>query len=484
MSLICETVAVDNMRDLRRLRDASAADMVELRLDGVADIDVAGALQDRTRPVIVTCRASWEGGRFDGSEDARLRILSDAIRGGAEFVDVEWRANRKTLPAPEATRLVVSHHDFSGVPRDVESRVQSMRAESPGGIVKISCAINSVRELVRLRAVASHDTGDRVVVGMGFGGVLSRVCPTAFGSRWTYCGTAAPGQTSFDDLSSVYRVREQTSRTQLFCVTGKPLAHSASPAMHNAAFGALGIDAVYVPLETADAADLLEVADAFGINGVSVTAPLKRAWGELGVQMDERGQAVGAVNTLSRLNGAWTATNFDVDGFLAPIRDRGIVLKGKRVVVLGAGGAARAAVWALMREGARVEICARRPGEAESLATSLGASVGEWPPAGGWDLLVNATPVGTWPDVDNAPIPPAAVEGRTVYDLVYHPRQTRLLRWARDAGAETIEGLDMLVAQAALQFQHWTGRLAPRDVMRDAAERFLEKAYGNETDNV
>jgi shikimate dehydrogenase len=270
----------------------------------------------------------------------------------------------------------------------------------------------------------------------------------------------------------------------VFALTGKPIAHSASPAMHNAAFGAVGIDAVYVPIETDEAAALMEVADAFGIDGVSVTAPLKRAWGPLGVAIDERGAAVGAVNTLSRLDGRWTATNFDVDGFLAPLRDRGVGLQGCRAVVVGAGGAARAAVWALTHEGARVEVSARRLGEATALASSLGASVGAWPPASGWDLLVNATPAGTWPAVDAAPIPRAAVSGRVVYDLVYQPRRTRLLTWAQEAGAATIEGLDMLVAQAALQFEHWTGRPAPREVMRDAAERFLEKAYGDETNNI
>jgi len=484
MSLICETVTADNMRDLRRLRDASVADMVELRLDGVADVDVAAALHGRSRPMLVTCRAGWEGGRFDGSEDARMRILGDAIRGGAEFVDVEWRANRKTLPSTDATRLVISHHDFSGVPGDVEARVQSMRSESPDGIVKISCAVESVRDLVRLRDVASRDTGEHIIVGMGFPGVLSRVCPAAFGSTWTYCGTAAPGQTSFENLSSVYRVRAQTPHTRVFGLAGKPIAHSASPAMHNAAFGTLGIDAVYVPIETGDAAAFMDVADAFGIDGVSVTAPLKRAWGPLGVAIDERGTAVGAVNTLSRLGSRWAATNFDVDGFLAPLRDRGIGLQGCRAVVLGAGGAARAAVWALTHEGAHVEVSARQSSEATALAQGLGASVGAWPPAPGWDLLVNATPVGTRPAVDDAPIPRAAVSGRVVYDLVYQPRRTRLLTWAEEAGAATIEGLDMLVAQAALQFEHWTGRPAPRYVMREAAERFLEKAHGDETDNV
>jgi 3-dehydroquinate dehydratase/shikimate dehydrogenase len=486
MSLICETVTADNMRDLRRLRDASVADMVELRLDGVADVDVSAALHGRTRPVLATCRAAWEAGQFDGSEEARMRILADAIRGGAEFVDVEWRANRQTLPSTATTRLVVSHHDFSGVPGDVEARVQAMRTGNPGGIVKIACAVESIRDLVRLRSVASRDSGEHVVVGMGFPGVLSRVCPAAFGSAWTYCGTAAPGQTSYGDLSTVYRVRTQTPHTRVFGLTGKPIGHSASPAMHNAAFGALGIDAVYAPIETDDAAALMQVVDAFGIDGVSVTAPLKRAWGPLGVAIDERGAAVGAVNTLSRVDGRWTATNFDVDGFLAPLRDRRVALQGCRAVVLGAGGAARAAVWALTREGARVEVSARRSTEATALAAGRGTSVsaGAWPPLPGWDLLVNATPVGTWPAVDDAPIPRDAVSGRVVYDLVYHPRHTRLLTWAREAGAATIEGLDMLVAQAALQFEHWTGRPAPREIMRDAAERFLEKAYGDETDNV
>ena len=181
MSLICETVTAENMRDLRRLRDASIADMVELRLDGVADIDVRAALQGRSRPVLVTCRAAWEGGRFDGSEDDRLQILGDAIRGGAEFVDVEWRADRKTLPSPGDTRLVISHHDFSGVPGDVEARVQSMRAESPGAIVKISCAVESVRDLVRLRSVASGDSGEDLLPFREAIGII-RIDPGASGT--------------------------------------------------------------------------------------------------------------------------------------------------------------------------------------------------------------------------------------------------------------------------------------------------------------
>ncbi len=359
MALICETVMVDNMRDLRRGRDASSADLVELRLDGVADVDVAGALEGRGRPVLLTCRAAWEGGRFNGSEEARLRILGQAIAGGAEYVDIEWRAERQSLPQIDPSRLVLSHHDFSGLPADLASRIRSMRSANPSGIVKAACTVGTLADLVRLRNASADAGGRRIVIGMGSAGLLSRVCPGVFGSEWTYGGSAAPGQLSMNELTRLYRVRSQSKSSRLFAITGMPLGHSASPAMHNAAFEAAGIDAVYVPLETDDARALLDVATTFGVEGVSVTAPLKSAWPALGVEIDTRGRAIGAVNTLSRRGNQWSGKNFDVEGFLAPLRDHGVALAGRRCVVLGAGGAARAAVWALVREGARVEISAR-----------------------------------------------------------------------------------------------------------------------------
>lgn len=472
MARICHTVTAATMAELRRKRDAVRdADLVELRLDGVTDVDVAGALADRRLPVVVTCRAGWEGGRFDGAEETRLALLAQAIDLGAEFVDVEWRAKRDGLGQSPRTRLILSHHDFSGCPEDLASRADAMRRAAPGAIVKVAVAVSSLGDVMRLRR--DTDVGDRLVIGMGTPGEVTRICPWLFGAEWTFAGDAAPGQISAATLSQQYRVRDASASTTLYAITGAPLAHSASPAMHNAAFGALGIDAVYVPMATTDAREFLACAEQLGVKGVSVTAPLKTAWVSCGVELDEIARMAGAANTLTRSAQGWDATNFDLAGFIAPLAERVVTLHDADCVVLGAGGAARAAGLALKSIGARVSLCARRPERARVLAAELGVEATPWPPAPGWNLLVNATPVGTWPN-DESPVPRELVQGGRVYDLVYHPRDTRLLRWARERGLPTIDGLEMLVAQARRQFERWTGVEAPRQVMQTAAETFLE----------
>jgi 3-dehydroquinate dehydratase / shikimate dehydrogenase len=473
MTRICETVTASSMSELRRARDrATDADLVELRLDGVADLSVAGALEGRAKPVIVTCRPSWEGGSFRGGEEERLRFLSEAIRLGAEYVDVEWRANRAALPESGRTRLVVSMHDADRVPADLGSRVRAMRADAGAGLIKIAVATPTLRDCVALRDTVGTGSG-QIVIGMGAAGVITRVCPWLCDSQWTYGGSAAPGQTSVDDLFTIYRLRQTGPATGIFALTGAPLAHSASPAMLNAAFAAAALDAVYVPMESRDAGDFLAAAEAFGVHGASVTAPLKTAWAALGVATGPEGQAIGAVNTLKREGAAWLGRNFDVDGFLAPLAERGASLQDGRAVVLGAGGAARAVAWALKRAGMRVEVAARRADAARGLAAELGVDTSPWPPEPGWDLLVNATPVGTWPDADRTPLASSSVRGRLVYDLVYNPPETTLLRDARAAGSGVVGGLEMLVAQAEAQFAYWTGLPAPAGVMRRAALEFL-----------
>jgi 3-dehydroquinate dehydratase / shikimate dehydrogenase len=243
--------------------------------------------------------------------------------------------------------------------------------------------------------------------------------------------------------------------------------------MHNAALTAAGLDGVYVPLVTSDPRDFLALADGVGLQGASVTAPLKVALRECGVAEDDLSARIGAINTLRRTPSGWEARNFDVAGFLAPLERRGLRLAGQRAVILGAGGAARAAVWALRAHGARVAISARRPAEAERLANELHVAATAWPPEPGWDLLVNTTPAGTWPAVDDAPIDADHVRGPVVYDLVYNPLETALLRRARAAGAATIGGLEMLVAQACRQFEWWTGVPAPVAAVERGALEFL-----------
>ena len=470
---VVETVSGRTMAELCRARDRANADIVELRLDGVEDVDVARALAGRTTPVIVTCRPAWEGGRFDHGEETRLGILKAAIDQGAEYVDVEWTADRRGISGTDRTTIVLSHHDFDGVPADLDDRVRAMCRER-AGIVKVAVTPARLSDCLHVRKTM-RIAERHVAIVMGPMGQVSRLCPWLFGSCWTYGGTIAPGQVTARELITSYRVRGGSERTAVFGITGAPLGHSASPAMHNAAFAALDMDAIYIPLETADADEFLAVADAIGLAGASVTAPLKPAIFARSRPADELSAHTGAVNTLRRGASGWEGRNFDVAGFLAPLIARGHSLRGKRAVVLGAGGSARTAAWALKQEGAVVQVSARQRDRAEAFSRDIGVHVAPFPPDPGWDLLVNTTPVGTWPRVDDVAISRDRVNGGLVYDLVYNPPETRLLEWARESGADTIGGLDMLVSQAGLQFEWWTGRTAPAAVMRAAAEAFIRE---------
>jgi 3-dehydroquinate dehydratase / shikimate dehydrogenase len=474
---LCVTVTAATMAELRQRRDEiTNADLVELRLDTVRDASVAGALSGRGLPVIVTCRPRWEGGGFDGSEEERHRILLDAQRLGAEYVDVEWKAGFHDLVAA-GRGVVLSHHDFRGIPDDLDGRAAAMRATG-AEVIKIAAMAHELADCVHLLALARQQAsvGPTVVLAMGEAGVTSRILAARFGSCWTYAGSAAaPGQLPASRLLDEFGFADLTATTALYGVVGKPIAHSVSPAMHNAAFRAAAIDAVYVPLAAATFSDFLTFADGLMVQGASVTAPFKLDALSHATLCDHEGQQVGAVNTLRREDGGWAAINTDISAVVAPLQ-RLTDLHGRRVTVLGAGGAARAAVQALRGAGAHVSIAARDRERAEAAGRMAGAATTTWPPpAGSWDVLINATPIGTSPHVADTPLPGGPFTGQIVYDLVYNPQETRLLREASAAGCRTIGGLDMLVAQAERQFEWWTRRHAPEHVMRQAALRALEQ---------
>lgn len=477
--LLCATVTGETTAALRAARDAvRGADLVEVRLDTASDPDAAGVLLGRRVPVLVTCRASWEGGRFAGGEEERERLLTGALDGGAEYVDVEFAAAfRDRLVARDATRCVVSAHDYSGVPADLDERFAAMRA-SGGAFVKLAVTAARLADQLPLFDLAARvPAGRHVLLAMGEAGVPSRVLAARLGNAWTYAGDGvAPGQIPVARMLGEFRVDRCRANTPVFGVVGRPIAHSLSPAIHNAAFADLAMDAVYLPLAARDFRDFLAFAREVGIAGASVTAPFKRDALVAAAKVDEVARRVGAANTVRPLDeGGWEAINADVDGFLAPLAR--VPLSGRRVTVLGAGGSARAVLAGLTSRGARTTVSARRQDAAEALASLWGAGVGAFPPArGSWDLLVNTTPVGTWPDTEALPIPAEAAEGPLVYDLVYNPPDTALMRAARARGAEVIGGLDMLVAQAARQFEWWTGRTPSLNVMREAAARALPGA--------
>ncbi len=481
--LLCVSLTAATTAELRRRRDAETqADLVELRLDSVADPDVSGALSGRARPVIVTCRPMWEGGAFRGSEDERRRILAAALQEGAEYVDIERDAGFGDLVRRGGRRVVLSTHDFEGIPSDLPARVRAMRAAC-GGVVKVAVTARKLSDCLPLLEIArkEHSAAGKespacVWIAMGTAGVPTRVLAARFGSCWTYAGEGvAPGQVSPAQLVNEFGFRRITAQTRVYGVVGLPVSHSVSPAMHNAAFQAASLDAVYLPLEAADVDDFERAAPAFDIRGASVTIPHKVAFFERLVArggsdaLDPLSRAAGAVNTLRRQDDQWQGCNTDVAGFLAPLTEH-MTLAGMRAAVLGAGGAARAVAVALKSAGARATLHARNLDRAGEVARLVGAEARPFPPLrGSWDLLVNATPVGMSPAVDDTPWPDAAFDGDVVYDLVYNPPETRFLRDASAAGCLTIGGLEMLVAQAQEQAEWWTGIRPPAQILRDAA---------------
>jgi 3-dehydroquinate dehydratase/shikimate dehydrogenase len=456
------------------MRAEADADLVELRLDSMLRPDPEAAMAGRRTPVIVTCRPLREGGMFDGAEEERLAILARAHALGADYIDVEWDADAAPLIRERRGRgIIVSRHDFTGTPPNSAALLDGLRGAG-GEVAKLAVMTERLADLSTLLGLRTD--GASVVIGMGRAGLATRILAGRFGSRWTYAGNAiAPGQLTAKRLLQEFRFRRIRPDSAVYALLGRPSAHSLSPAMHNAGFEALGLNAVYVPIEARDVEDFRAFAAAIGLNGASVTIPFKRDVMPLVDTLTPTAAAAGAVNTISidgrspgPAAGAWIGDNTDAGGFVEPLKRRLPDLSGIHAVVLGAGGAARAVGLALKKEGARVAISARRSDAARETAGGIGAEAIEWPPPRhSWDLLVNATPVGG----RAAPGTPydRALDGRVVYDLVYDPDPTELMRRAREAGRIVIGGLEMLVAQAERQFEIWTGQRPPDGLFAEAA---------------
>ncbi|KAF0244527.1 MAG: 3-dehydroquinate dehydratase / shikimate [Planctomycetota bacterium] len=456
---------------------------VEIRLDRGSSWPVIPAGCD----AIATCRASWEGGTFAGSEEERRALVERAASSGAWAVDVEARAAWR--PArPGGVKLILSHHDFEGVPADARGLAQRMLSEK-ADIAKIAATPRSAGEL-RALIDLQRDLGARaVVVPMGELGAAARILGARSGAPWTYAAPAdgestAAGQWGEAELRSLYRFERISPSTRAFCVAGDPVAHSKSPWLFNTAFAKAGLDAVYVPALTRDG-ELFSTLEALGVEGASVTIPHK-VDAARGAAADATARRTGAANTLTRRDGGWEATNTDAAGFLESLEaGLGRAAKGLRVVVLGAGGAARAILAALAGPNV-LFLAGRNAVKTGELAREFDATPVPWTVGKGiaLDVLVNTTSVGMEPGVDETPFAAAGLPaGCAVYDCVYNPRETRLLREAAAKGCRAISGVGMFVGQAARQWKTWFGKEGG-SAIKEAIEEFLGEGKGNnETKN-
>lgn len=471
---------------------APVADLFEVRADFLRDLDLAALLKGRARPILFTCRPESEGGRFpDRDHLARRRLLVEAVGRGFDLVDVEARAGFADVVASKAGRgLVLSWHDFEGTPEDLDGIFGRMAVHHPD-VVKIAVTARSVADLGRLLAFAARHASGRgprlVALAMGPLGVASRILGGRYAAPFTFASPesgreAAPGQLPASALADTYRVRSISPSTRVYGLLGSDVLRSLSPAIQNRAFAERGIDAVYVPLQAESMAGFAEALPDLGLSGFSVTRPYK---GEILAHLDSvtpNAAEAGSANTVVAEGGRLVGLSTDGDGVLVPLRRR-IDPAGRVVAILGAGGAARAAAFALVRAGARVTVLARRPEQAAEVAAATGcASAGLGGLAGlAWEILVNATPVGSGSFPGETPVPAAALRpGAVVFDMVYEPCETPLLAAAKAKGCRAIDGVEMLVAQAVGQFESWTGAPAPVEAMTGAARAALAGARSGE----
>ena len=512
---LCVPACAARARDLPAAvsRAARHADLVELRLDylaGERELESAGdylhaLLRERPRPLVLTLRPAEQGGRRELTADARLDFWVSFARGLRErrtpppdFVDLELdlledAACRERLRGLlDACALICSHHDFAGVPAELESLYERMTATG-ARVLKIAATAHDATDclpVLHLLERARREGRDVIAVAMGEAGLVTRVLGPARGGFLTYAAAddtaaTAPGQTTAEDLRGLYRFDRLSRATRVCGLVGSPVAHSLSPHVHNAAFAALGLDAVYLPFEVRDLPAFLRRMVSprtreldWSLRGLSVTAPHKSpVIGALDF-VDDSAREIGAVNTiLIEDNNELRGHNTDAAAALAPLAGL-LELPGARTAVLGAGGAARAVLYALRSAGARTTVFARDPTRARTVAENFGARTQQLSGArfDDFDLVVNTTPLGTRGahEAETAATAEQLRGARTAYDLVYNPAETRFMREARSAGcAVVVGGLPMLVAQAAAQFELWTGERAPLDVMRRAAERRL-----------
>lgn len=462
------------------------AGLVELRLDWISKPpELSRLIGERPTPVVVTCRRPADKGRWRGSEEQRQTLLRAAIVAGVEYVDLEEDVAGKVRRYGK-TKRIVSHHDFDQTPDDLED-VHARLVKLDPDIVKIVTMANKPGDVVRMLRLVKSAAVPTVGFCMGELGVPSRILCGKYGSPFTYATFSserelAPGQLTFDQMKNVYRYDAINAQTEVYAVAGDPIAHSLSPLIHNAAFQHEGMNCVYIPLrifkntfkETLDELKWLD------IKGFSVTIPHKEAVLEAIPIHDDPVDDIGAANTICRLDGAWHAVNTDYLAALESIRlglataeDEGRI-DGKKAVVLGAGGAARAIALGLMRAGAGVTIASRTHARAIALAEELGCQQIAWENRATVfaDILVNCTPVGLSPNVNETPYQQNWLrDGQLVFDTVYNPENTLLLKEAREHHCKTVTGIEMFVRQAAEQFLLFTGRPAPLDAMRAALRK-------------
>jgi 3-dehydroquinate dehydratase/shikimate dehydrogenase len=466
------------------------ARMIEVRLDFLAKApDYKRLLAKKPCELVATVRRPQDGGRWSGTEEAREMLIRQAIVSGFDWIDLETDVADEIRRFKDVKRIV-SYHNLREVPSDLE-QIHERMCRQDADVVKLAVRGQEPSDNLRVLALMKKPGKPTVAHCMGDLGLPSRILGAQFGAPFSYAAFnkergIAPGLPSFEEMKNVFHYDRIGAGTQIYGVLGDPVAHSLSPLVHNAAFHSLRIDAVYVPFRVPRGGldGFLQEFESLPVRGYSVTIPHKENAAALAKHKDKSVALTQAANTLLRVGDGFTAFNTDyqaiVDSLLAnmpPSQDGSPpTLQSRTVLLIGAGGAARAIAHALHREGALLIIVNRTTTRAQKLAEEVGCRFLDWAARHSvlCEILINATSVGMHPAIDDSPIHHSYLKpGLVVYDAVYTPETTLLLREAKSRGCHVISGIDLFVRQAALQFKLFTGQEAPLEFMRMVIKRVL-----------
>ncbi len=494
---VCVALRGQTVAEMLERAEAALAEsqFLEFRLDSLPN--PAEAVQavaqflagHKEAAAIATCRRKAYGGDFSGTLAEELSILTNAAKAGFALVDLEIEsaeeATKKVLGAlrEAGAALLISFHDFAGTP-DAEVIFKRILQFTPD-YIKIVSTAHTLTDSLNLLHWITERSGDAqlVAIAMGEEGIVSRVLSLRAGASFTFAAapdgaTTAAGQMTARTLKDLYHIEQIDQATRIYGVAGNPIAHSLSPLMQNTAFHRERINAVYLPLKTDSLEDLLTLARRLPLSGISVTMPMKQKVLSALANVDPLTAKLGACNTIRMgADGKLYGFNTDVAGIVRPLEKR-LGLKGARVLVLGAGGAALAAVYGLVDRGAQVSVWSRKEAAAEELAISAKCmhitrkQIAETE----FDVMINATPCGMHGNAHPLPLESEEWQAKLVFDLVYNPLETPLLKVARKRGIATIQGVEMFVYQGARQFEIWTGKPAPEAEMLRTVLFALNKA--------
>ncbi len=463
------------------------ADFLELRLDLMKDYDLGALLQAATKPCIVTNRTKREGGQFAGTEEERVNILKKAMDAGAEYVDIETSTPKELLKpfleSDHKSKIILSYHNFTDTPEELEHLYKIM-CEMPADVIKI---VTYARDITNNLAVfkliyrAKKDDKKIIALCMGERGEISRILSPLLGGFLTFGSLetgkeSAPGQITAVKLRDIYRVGDKRDLFKIYGVIGNPISKSMGYLIHNRAFKETGSSDIYVPFLVDNVEKFFKGFSPY-FEGLSVTMPFKEDIMAVIDEVDETARKIGAVNTVVRDGEGWKGYNTDCTGAVKALEEH-IDLNGKKVLIIGAGGTAKAIGHGVREKGAKITVTYNKNKErGTQLAKELGAEVVNVQDAGEEevDVLINCSPVGMNPDVEATPISSRHLrKGMIVFDSVYNPPETRLIRDAKAAGCIAISGIELFINQAVGQFELWTGQKAPANPMRDVVVKTIE----------